>query len=78
MSPDNKDIALVHLSQNIPQRIINLGAWEFVSFVNGNLMHSHSGDLEDTSQQILFLVKHPRTEQMKLVYIQADPWKFIS
>ena len=35
-TPDNRDIALVHLSQDIPQRVIHLGHWEFVSFVNGS------------------------------------------
>ena len=25
----------------------------------------------------MFFIKHPRTDQMRLVYIQADPWKVI-
>ena len=54
-SPDNRDIVLVHLAQDIPQRTIHLGHWEFVSFVNGSL------NRDDISQQILFLVKHART-----------------
>ena len=33
MDPDNRQIALVHLGRNIPQRIIDLGSWEFVSFI---------------------------------------------
>ena len=70
-TPDNRDIALVHLSQDIPQRIIHLGLWEFVSFVEGNFKRN------DTSIQILFLVKHARTSRVKLVYILADPWKNI-
>ena len=35
MSPDNKEIALVHLAQEMPQRLIHLGQWEFISFVHG-------------------------------------------
>ena len=34
MTPDNRDIAIVHLAQKIPQRFIHLGKYEFVSFVN--------------------------------------------
>ena len=33
-SPTNKEIAIVHMAIAMPQRIINLGQWEFVSFVN--------------------------------------------
>ena len=37
MDPTNNKIVLMHLAQNIPQRLINLGTWEFVSFVNGGI-----------------------------------------
>ena len=37
MNPMNKEIALVHLAQDIPQRVINLSSgFEFVCFVNGS------------------------------------------
>ena len=32
--PDNREIAIVHMAQKAPQRIVNLGEWEFVCFVN--------------------------------------------
>ena len=35
MSPDDREIAIVHLAQNIPQRLVNLGeGFRFVCFVN--------------------------------------------
>ena len=34
MLPTNREIALVHLAQEIPQRIINLGEYEFICFVH--------------------------------------------
>lgn len=37
-SPDNSEIAIVHMAQNMPQSIINLGEWEFVCFVNHTQM----------------------------------------
>ena len=33
-TPKNREIAIVHMALNMPQRIIHLGQWEFVSFVN--------------------------------------------
>ena len=35
ISPDNKEIVIMHLSNKIPQRSIFLGRWEFLSFVDG-------------------------------------------
>ena len=69
MSPDNKEICLVHLAQNIPQMIINLGSWEFVSFVDGSL------EKISITKQIIFLVK--KGAEVKTVMIKADPWKRI-
>ena len=37
-TPMNKEIAIVHMAYNMPQRIIHLGEWEFVSFVNHTQM----------------------------------------
>ena len=36
VSPDNREIVIVHLAHKIPQRSIHLKGWEFVSFVRGN------------------------------------------
>ena len=33
MEPHNKKVVLMHLCQDIPQRVIHLGEWEFISFV---------------------------------------------
>ena len=51
LTPDNKQIALVHLNQEIPQRIINLGIYEFVAFVEHNL------DTNSCATNIIMLVK---------------------
>ena len=55
----------------MPQRIINLGAWEFVSFVQGNLKH------ETNDKQIILLIKNTQTEETKIINIRIDPWKRI-
>ena len=34
-SPDNKEIVFMHLGRNIPQRLIHLGKWELLSFIDG-------------------------------------------
>ena len=33
-TPKNREIAIVHMGLNMPQRIIHLGEWGFVCFVN--------------------------------------------
>ena len=71
MSPDNREIALVHLAHDIPQRVINLSkGFRFVCFVNG------SNERNDTACQIMFLVKN-RNNDLQLMMIKADPWKHI-
>ena len=67
MSPDNKEISIVHLSQNMPQRKLHLGAWEFISFVQGG----NERDQADAS--ILILVKSKYI--VRLMMIRLDPWK---
>ena len=37
-TPMNKEIAIIHLSLNMPLRIIHLGQWEFICFVNHTQM----------------------------------------
>lgn len=37
-TPRNKEIAIVHMAYNVPQKIIHLGEWEFVCFVNHTQM----------------------------------------
>ena len=58
-TPDNKEICIVNLAQNTPQKVINLGEWEFVSFVT----HTHMVNRKlfrknmETSTNIMLLVK---------------------
>lgn len=37
-TPRNKEIAIIHMAYNMPQRLIHLGDWEFVCFVNHTQM----------------------------------------
>ena len=69
VSPDNKEISLVHMAQDMPQRILNLGESEFISFVQG------SNERSLTDCRIHFLVKHK--SKIKLMMIKLDPWKRI-
>ena len=70
-SPDNREIALVHLAQNIPQRVIHLSrGFRFVCFVSG------SNERIDTACQIMFLVKND-SGNLQLMMIKSDPWKNI-
>ena len=73
VSPDNKELVLCHLAQDIPQRQIHLNQWEFISFVNGNF---DVRDL-DTRKQIVFLARHRKLNKVKLVALFIDPWKDI-
>ena len=68
--PTNNKIALVHLCQNIPQRIIHLGAMEFVAFVADDY------DKTDISKQIMILVKDVE-RNLRLLMFKLDPWKRI-
>ena len=62
----------MHLAQNIPQRVISLGKYEFVSFVQGAFERT------DINKQIVFLVKHDKTGETKMAVIKIDPWKAIN
>ena len=69
MSPDNSKISLVHLAEEIPQRIVNLGDWEFISFV-----HNSNENIQEDCK-INFLVGNKG--RIKLLMIRLDPWKRI-
>ena len=51
VSPDNKEVVIMHLANKIPQRSIHLGDWELLSFVDGKFQFN------DTRKQIILLVK---------------------
>ena len=57
-SPTNTEIAIVHMAQNMPQRIINLDKWEFVCFVSHTQMIEQRlyGMRTETNCNITFLV----------------------
>ena len=67
MSLYNQEISVVHLSQNMPQRKLHLGPWEFISFVNGSI------ESEQADSSILILVKNKY--KVRLMMIRLDPWK---
>ena len=71
ISPDNREIVISHLSHNIPQRLIHLRDWEFVSFVKGNFEDA------DLCKQVMLLVKNRKENKIKLIVISIDPWKAI-
>ena len=71
ISPDNREIVLVHLVRNIPQRSIHLKNYELLSFVDGKFK------FEDSRCQIVLLVKNRKTKEVKLKVVFIDPWKEI-
>ena len=75
MTPDNKQIAIVHLTQEIPQRLVNLGKYEFVAFVENDL------NLHSSSTTIMMLVRDTDSQRiplpLKLIMIVIDSWKRI-
>ena len=73
-TPENREIAVVHMAQDIPQKIINLGEWEFVSFVNHTQMVEQKVFEQDkeTNCDIMFLVE--REGKIRLMSFKSNPW----
>ena len=73
-SPTNKEIAIVHMALTMPQRIIHLGEWEFVCFVNHTQMVEQKlfGKNKETNCDIMFLVR--REEKYRLMSFKSNPW----
>ena len=74
-TPDNKEICIVHLALNdMPQKVINLGEWEFVSFVNHTLMCEQKlfGKTHEKNCDIMLLVE--RKGKTRLISYKSDPW----
>ena len=73
-TPMNKEIAIVHLALNMPQRIIHLGEWEFVCFVNHTQMVEQKlfKREKETNCDIFFLVR--REEKIRLMSFKSNPW----
>ena len=62
------------MAQNMPQRVIHLGDWEFVSFVNHTQMAEQK--LFEMSREsncdIMFLVR--RRNKVRLMSFKSNPW----
>ena len=73
-TPMNKEIAIVHMALNMPQRIIHLGEWEFVCFINHTQMVEQKlfGKLKETNCDIMFLVR--RHDKYRLMSFKSNPW----
>ena len=72
MAPDDREIAIVHLTQEIPQRTINLKEYEFIAFVK------HAFNQSKCVSTIMMLVKDTENQgTIKLIMIVIDPWKRI-
>ena len=73
-TPMNKEIAIIHLAQNMPQRIIHLGDWEFVCFVNHTQMVEQKlfKKQKETNCDIMFLVR--REGKIRLMSYKSNPW----
>ena len=74
VSPKNNEIAVIHMAQNRPQRLIDLGQWEFVCFVNHtqNTEKKIFGGLYETNCDIMFLVR--KNTDMRLMSFKSNPW----
>ena len=69
-TPDNREIALVHLAHNQPQMIVNLGEWEFISFVNS----SQTADYEPTDSRIFhFLAQY--NQNVRIMKFAIRPYE---
>ena len=73
-SPTNKEIAVAHMALPMPQRVIHLGEWEFVSFVNHTQMVEQKlfGKAKETNCDIMFLVR--RKDKYRLMSFKSNPW----
>ena len=70
----NKEIAIVHMALNMPQRIIHLGEFEFVCFVSHTQMVEQKlfEKNKETNCDIMFLVR--RNGKLRLISFKSNPW----
>ena len=73
-TPKNKEIAIVHMAQDMPQRIIHLGEWEFVCFVNHTQMVEQKcfEKKKETNCDIMILVR--KDDKIRLMSFKSNPW----
>ena len=62
------------MALNMPQKIINLGEWEFVCFVNHTQMVEQKlfGRQKETNCNIMFLAR--RKNKYRLMSFKSNPW----
>ena len=73
-TPENNEICIVHMAMDIPQKVINLGEWEFVAFVNHTQMvEQRVFEFERESNcDVMFLVE--RQGKIRLMSFKSNPW----
>ena len=75
--PDNSELMIVNTSiSKMTQSRLNLGDWEFISFVNTAQMQG-TGFENKPERNIFIIVRHRSRGVMKLASIEDDPWKVI-
>ena len=62
------------MAQDTPQKVIHLGEWEFVSFVNHTQMVEQKVFEQDkeTNCDVMFLVE--RQDKIRLMSFKSNPW----
>ena len=62
------------MALNMPQRIIHLGEWEFICFVNHTQMVEQKlfGKSKETNCDIMFLARLGST--IRLMSFKSNPW----
>ena len=73
-SPRNKEIAIMNMVHNMQQRVIHLGEWEFVCFVNHTQMVEQRCFMKEkeTNCNIMILVK--RDNVCRLMSYKSNAW----
>ena len=73
-SPRNREICIVHLAMNVPQRVVHLGEWEFLCFVGHTQMVEQKlfQRSKETNCDIMFLVR--RGAEVRLMSFKSNPW----
>ena len=76
VSPKSNEIAIVHMAQDVPQKIINLGEMRFVCFVGHTQMAEQRlfGYDHETNCDIMFLVQFEGENALRLVSLKINPW----
>lgn len=73
-NPKNNELAVIHMALNMPQKVVNLGEWEFVCFVNHTQMIEQKlfEKSKETNCDIMFLVR--RNKKLRLMSFKSNPW----